>query len=59
MEHRHSFQLADYQARLIIYEGLCGGRFPIKLLKPIDKEFFNPTYFQFKRECREVIIAMH
>ena len=48
MEHRRSFQLTDDQAKLMIYEGFCGGRFPIKLMKPVDKEFFNPSYEEFR-----------
>jgi hypothetical protein len=48
LEHRRSFQLTDDQARLMIYRGFLQERFPIKLMKPVDQEYFNPSYEEFK-----------
>lgn len=48
LEHRRSFQLTDDQARLMIYQGFLQGHFPIKLMKSVDREFFNPSYEEFK-----------
>lgn len=48
LEHRRSFELTDNQARLMIYEAFLQGRFPIKLMKPVDKEYFQPSYEEFK-----------
>lgn len=48
LEHRRNFQLTDDQARLKIYEAFIAGRFPIKLMKGVDREFFCPQYDEFK-----------
>jgi hypothetical protein len=48
LEHRRSFELTDDQARLMIYRGFLQERFPIKLMKPVDHEYFNPSYEEFK-----------
>lgn len=48
LEHRRSVQLNDNQARLLIYEAFLAGKFPIKLMKPVDREYFNPSYEEFK-----------
>jgi hypothetical protein len=32
----------------MIYEGFLQERFPIKLIKPVDREYFNPSYEEFK-----------
>ncbi len=48
LEHRKAVQLTDNQARLLIYEGFVNGKFPIKLMKKVDQEFFTPSYEEFK-----------
>ncbi len=48
LEHRRSVELNDNQARLLIYEAFLAGKFPIKLMKPVDREYFNPSYEEFK-----------
>lgn len=48
LEHRRSFELTDDQARLMIYQAFLQERFPIKLMKPVDREYFNPSYEEFK-----------
>jgi Domain of unknown function (DUF932) len=48
MEHRRTLELSDDQARLHIYDAFLAGRFPIKLMKPVDQEYFNPSYEEFK-----------
>lgn len=48
MEHRRTFEITDDQARLMIYEAFVSNRFPIKLLKPVHSEFFEPSYEEFK-----------
>ena len=48
LEHRRNVQLNDNQARLLIYEAFLAGKFPIKLMKPVDREYFNPSYEEFK-----------
>lgn len=48
LEHRRSFQITDDQARLMIYQGFLQERFPIKLMKSVDREYFNPSYEEFK-----------
>jgi hypothetical protein len=48
LEHRRTTELTDDQARLMIYQAFLQERFPIKLMKPVDKEYFNPSYEEFK-----------
>jgi hypothetical protein len=48
MQHRRECQLNDTQAKLLIYEGFIRNRFPIKLMKKVDQEFFFPSYEEFK-----------
>lgn len=48
LEHRRSVELNDNQARLLIYDAFLAGKFPIKLMKPVDREYFNPSYEEFK-----------
>jgi hypothetical protein len=48
LESRRNAQLTDDQARLKIYEAFVTNRFPIKLMKPVDREFFTPQYEEFK-----------
>lgn len=48
MEHRRKTELSDNAARLMIYDAFLAGRFPIKLMKPVDKEFFNPSFEEFR-----------
>lgn len=48
MEHRRQAVLNDNQARLMIYDAFITNRFPIKLMKSVDKEFFQPSYEEFQ-----------
>jgi hypothetical protein len=48
LEHKRNFSLTDDQARLIIYRGFLEGKFPIKLMKGVDRQFFSPTHEEFK-----------
>jgi len=48
LTHRRNFELTDDQARLRIYEAFIAGRFPIKLMKTVDREYFVPQYDEFK-----------
>ena len=48
MEHRRTVTLTDDKARLLIYDAFLQGRFPIKLMKPVDHEYFEPSYEEFK-----------
>jgi hypothetical protein len=48
LEHRRTVDISDNQARLMIYDAFLTNRFPIKLMKPVDKEYFNPSYEEFK-----------
>jgi len=50
LEHRRNFELNDDQARLLIYEAFLGNKFPIKLMKSVDHEFFEPKYEEFKTQ---------
>jgi hypothetical protein len=48
LEQRRSTELTDDQARLMIYDAFLQGRFRIKLMKPVDSEYFNPSYEEFQ-----------
>jgi hypothetical protein len=48
LEHRRTTELSDDQARLMIYEAFLTSRFPIKLMKPVDRAYFNPSYEEFR-----------
>lgn len=37
----------------MIYDAFLQGRFPIKLMKPVDREYFNPSYEEFKPKTLE------
>jgi hypothetical protein len=48
LELRRTTEISDDKARLMIYEAFLQGRFPIKLMKPVDREYFQPSYEEFK-----------
>lgn len=48
LEQRRNFELTEDQARLQIYRAFMANRFPIKLMKGVDREFFTPQYEEFK-----------
>ena len=48
LETRRTTEISDDNARLMIYDAFLQGKFPIKLMKPVDQEYFNPSYEEFK-----------
>jgi hypothetical protein len=48
LETRRTTELTDDEARLMIYDAFLQGRFPIKLMKPVDHEYFNPSFEDFR-----------
>lgn len=48
LETRKATEISDDAARLLIYDAFLAGRFPIKLMKGVDQEYFNPSYEEFK-----------